>query len=423
MNEDGNDFPVVPDLPDYGAAIEYLHREQNSGKRLIALAIGTRPEAIKMAPIVQCLSERSDRYVAVPIATGQHPDVLGILKDDFGVLPFADLAVLDPGQTLNQLAARLFFSAHDLWAQARVHDIRADMWLVQGDTTSAFGVALAAFHNARPVAHVEAGLRTENARDPFPEEMNRRLISRLASIHFAPTPAARTALLREAVDPNHIVVSGNTAIDALQATLRRRVDFADTPLGGLPLNDGRLIVATVHRRESWPDIATIADALRIVVDRFPDVRLVLPVHPNPEVGRVLRSRLEPHDRIHLTPPLRYPVFVHLLQQSTLIVTDSGGIQEEAPTLKRPALVLRDRTERAEAIGMGQIKLIGRDPARIVDECVRLLSDEEAYRRMQRGSNPFGDGHAAQRIMTTLDAWFAGAQRLLPPEQEFQPEAG
>src|SRR5688572_2179692 len=423
MDKPGDGFPVVPDLPDLSASIAYVRREQVSGKRLIALAIGTRPEAIKMAPIIQCLGEQYDRYVAVPIATGQHPDVLGILKDDFGVLPFANLDVLSPGQTLNQLTGRLFFSAHDLQAQARVHDIRADMWLVQGDTTSALGIALAAFHNGRPVAHVEAGLRTEDPRDPFPEEMNRRLISKVASIHFAPTPTARTALLREAVDTHHVVVTGNTAIDALQATLRRRVDFAETPLADLPLGDGRLIVATVHRRESWPDLASIADALRTVADRFPDVHIVLPVHPNPQVGKVLRSRLEPHDRIHLTPPLRYPLFVHLLQQSTLIVTDSGGMQEEAPTLKRPALVLRDRTERAEAIGMGQIKLIGRDPTRIVDECSRLLSDEGAYRGMQRGSNPFGDGHAAQRIVATLDAWFAGAQCLLPPSQEFQPEAG
>jgi len=251
--------------------------------------------------------------------------------------------------------------------------------------------------------------------------MNRRLISRLASIHFAPTPAARACLLREAVPAKQIVVTGNTAIDALESTLARTGDFSGTPLADIPLHDGRLIVATVHRRESWPDLAVIADALRTVADRFPDVRLVLPVHPNPEVGRVLRSRLEPHDRIHLTPPLRYPVFVHLLRRSTLIVTDSGGIQEEAPTLQRPALVLRDRTERAEAIGVGQIKLIGRDPARIVDECSVLLSDERAYRAMQRGSNPFGDGHAARRIVAAMDAWFSGASCLLPVDQEFRPE--
>jgi UDP-N-acetylglucosamine 2-epimerase (non-hydrolysing) len=415
------DFPVVPDLPDQTAVLEYLHRQQRQGKRLIGFAIGTRPEAIKVAPIVRVLADRFDDYIPVPIVTGQHPDVLHILREDFGVLPYSDLGVLNPGQTLNQLTARLFFSVHDLKLQARVYDLQADLWMVQGDTTSAFGLALAAFHNRRPVAHIEAGLRTDTPDDPFPEEMNRRLISRLASIHFAPTPTARASLLSEAVPANRIVVTGNTAIDALKSTLARPCDFSDTPLADLPFGNGRLIVATVHRRESWPDLAVIADALRTVADRFPDVRLILPVHPNPEVGKVLRSRLQPHDRIHLTAPLRYPAFVHLLQQSTLIVTDSGGIQEEAPTLKRPALVLRDRTERAEAIGMGQIKLIGRDPNRIVEECSRLLSDRDAYAAMQRGRNPFGDGHASKRIVAAMDAWFNGEECLLPPDREFHPD--
>ena len=420
--EPHTDAPVIPSVADQGPALEYLRRERAAGKKLIAFAIGTRPEAIKIAPLLQHLADRFDTYVPAPVVTGQHPDVLHILREDFGILPYGNLGILNPGQTLNQLAGRLFFSAHDFWLQARVFDVEADLWMVQGDTTSAFGVALAAFHNRKPVAHIEAGLRTENPGDPFPEEMNRRLISRLASIHFAPTPAARAALLREAVPANQIVVTGNTAIDALTKTLARPCDFSGTPLAGIPLNDGRVIVATVHRRESWPDLAAIADALRTVADRFADVRLVLPVHPNPDVGRVLRSRLEPHDRIHLTPPLRYPVFVHLCRRSTLIVTDSGGIQEEAPTLQRPALVLRETTERAEAIGVGQIKLIGRDPARIVDECSRLLSDERAYRAMQRGSNPFGDGHAAKRIVAAMDAWFSGAGCLLPADQEFAPEA-
>ena len=421
MEPNAANEPVVPDLPDLAAMLEYLRRERAGGKKLIGFAIGTRPEAIKIAPLLRYMADRFDTYIPVPLVTGQHPDVLTILKEDFGILPYANLGVLSPGQTLNQLTGRIFFSAHDLWVQARVFDVEADLWMVQGDTTSALGVALAAFHNRKPVAHIEAGLRTDDPHDPYPEEMNRRLIGRLASIHFAPTPTARASLLREAVPANQIVVTGNTAIDALETTLGQPCDFSNTPLAKIPLDEGRLIVATVHRRESWPDLASIADALRTVTDRFPDVRLVLPVHPNPEVGKVLRSRLEPHDRIHLTPALRYPAFIHLLQKSTLIVTDSGGIQEEAPTLRRPALVLRDRTERAEAIGVGQIKLIGRDPGRIVDECTLLLSDESAYRAMQRGANPFGDGHAARRIVAAVDAWFNGASCLLPADQEFRPE--
>lgn len=419
--QDDAEFPVVPELPEQAALLEYLHRERETGKKLIALAIGTRPEAIKMAPIIQHLTDRFDSYIPAPVVTGQHPDVLNILRDDFGILPYTNLGVLSPGQTLNQLTARVLFSGHDLSLRALGFGIKADLWLVQGDTTSALAVALAAFHNGRPVGHVEAGLRTDNPRDPFPEEMNRRLIGRLASLHFAPTPSARDCLLREAIPPRDVVVTGNTSIDALERTLERRCDFSGTPLEGLPLDQGRLIVATVHRRESWPDLDAIAGALLAVVDRFPEVRLVLPVHPNPAVGKVLRARLEHHDRIHLTPPLRYPVFVHLLQLSTLIVTDSGGIQEEAPTLKRPAIVLRDTTERAEALSVGQIKLIGRDPARIVEECSTLLSSDEAYRSMQRGSNPFGDGHAARRIVAAMDAWFSGADRLLSPDQEFHPD--
>jgi UDP-N-acetylglucosamine 2-epimerase (non-hydrolysing) len=413
--------PVVPSLADRTAVLEYLSAERRAGKKLIAFAIGTRPEVIKIAPVLQALAERPEAYVAAPIITGQHPAAMTMLRDAFGILPFANLDVLHPGQSLNELAGHLFFSANDLATMARVHDLQADMWMVQGDTTSAFGVALAAFHNRRHVAHIEAGLRTESATDPFPEEMNRRLIGRIASLHFAPTPTARDALLRELVPPERIVVTGNTAIDALQWTLRRRCSWADTPLAGIPLDRGRLIVATVHRRESWPDLAAIADALRGVVDRFADVRLILPVHPNPEVGKVLRSRLEPHDRIHLTPPLDYPVFVHLLKASTLIVTDSGGIQEEAPTLKLPALVIRDTTERAEAIGQGQTMLIGRNPERILTECSRLLSDDAAYKAMQRGSNPFGDGRASGRIVAALDAWFAGRSPLLSAEDQFHPD--
>lgn len=421
MNPPASEHLVVPDLPDQAALFEFLSAERRGGKKLIGFAIGTRPEAIKIAPILRGLADRFDRYIGLPLVTGQHPDVLRMLREDFGILPYGNLGVLNPGQTLNQLTGRLMFSGHDLMLQARVFDLHADMWMVQGDTTSAFGIGLAAFHNRKPVAHIEAGLRTDDPNDPFPEEMNRRLLSRLASIHFAPTPTARANLLREAVPPGHIVVTGNTAIDALLHTLERRIDFSTSPLAGIPLDKGRVIVATVHRRESWPDLAAIADALRTVADRFPDVRLILPVHPNPDVGRVLRSRLEPHDRIHLTPPIDYVTFVHLLKLSTLIVTDSGGIQEEAPTVRRPALVLRDTTERAEAIGMGQIRLIGRDPARIVEECSELLGDEQAYRAMQRGSNPFGDGRASERIIAAIDAWFDNRECLVPPDQEFQPD--
>lgn len=409
----------VPDLPEQAALLEYLHGEQRAGRKLIALAIGTRPEVIKVAPLLQALAERDDAYIAAPIVTGQHPAVLRMLQDDFGILPYANMSVLHPGQSLNALAGRIFFSADDLTAIARVYDVHADLWMVQGDTTSALGVALAAFQSRRAVAHIEAGLRTEDAYDPFPEEMNRRLIGQIAALHFAPTPTARDALLREGIARDRIVVTGNTAIDALQRTLARRCDWSQTPLAGLPLDRGRLIVATVHRRESWPDLVPIAEALRAVVDRFADVQLVLPVHPNPEVGRLLRSRLDSHERIHLTPPLEYPVFVHLLQRAALIVTDSGGIQEEAPTLKRPALVLRDRTERAEAVGQGQAKVIGRDPARILAECSTLLTDADAYRAMQQGSNPFGDGCAAGRIIAAIDSWFAGRRPLLEPEDEFR----
>jgi UDP-N-acetylglucosamine 2-epimerase (non-hydrolysing) len=299
------------------------------------------------------------------------------------------------------------------------NEVHADLWIVQGDTTSATGIAMAAFYNRRPVAHVEAGLRTDDRWDPFPEEVNRRLITQLSVLHFAPTPAARLALLKESVPPDTIAVVGNTGIDALLQTLAKPLVTAGTPLEALPLDDGRLVVATVHRRESWPDLIAIAGALRAIANRFDDVRIVVPVHPNPEVAETLRTFLQ-HPRIQLTTPLPYSLFVHLLHRSTLILTDSGGIQEEAPSLRRPALVLRDRTERAEAIGPGQIKVIGRAPHRILEEASRLLSDPAAYAAMQNGANPFGDGQAAERIVEAVGRWFRGVGPLLTPAREFQP---
>jgi UDP-N-acetylglucosamine 2-epimerase (non-hydrolysing) len=397
----------------------YLSRQRQAGKKLIAFAIGTRPEAIKIAPVIRAFQRRPDRFVTATLVTGQHPDVVAMLRDDFGVEESGNLHVMQPRQSLNRLTGRIFLSFDDLWAIVRAYDVAADLWIVQGDTTSAIAVAMAGVYNRRQVAHLEAGLRSGNRWDPFPEEINRRLLTQLATLHFAPTPAARRALRKEGIESDTVAVVGNTGVDALLYMLAKPFVSAGTPLEGVPLDDGRLIVATMHRRESWPQLDAIAQGLLGIVSRFDDVRIVVPVHPNPEVGVKLHASLK-HPRIHLVPALPYAVFVHLMQKATIILTDSGGIQEEAPSLRRPALVLRDSTERAEAIGPGQIKIIGRRPERIVEETSRLLKDPVAYKMMQQGDNPFGDGLASERIVEAVERWFADAHPLLPRSREFHP---
>jgi UDP-N-acetylglucosamine 2-epimerase (non-hydrolysing) len=292
--------------------------------------------------------------------------------------------------------------------------------LVQGDTTTAFGAALAAYYCKIPVGHIEAGLRSHDIYNPFPEEANRRFISVVAQIHFAPTALSRDALLGEGVPAAKIVVTGNTVVDALRGLSQLPHSWENTPLASIPVDHSRLVLVTSHRRESWgSDQESMCLALKDLVSRHPDIRVIYPVHMNPNVRSTINALLGGIDRIHLTEPLDYITFVSLLRRCFMVLTDSGGIQEEAPTFHKPVLVLRKVTERPEAAQFGMAKIIGMSREGIFREAERLLSDTEEYKQMSEGENPYGDGRASERIVETLTRWHLGKTPLLDPDKEFK----
>jgi UDP-N-acetylglucosamine 2-epimerase (non-hydrolysing) len=385
-------------------------------RRRIAVVMGTRPEAIKMAPVVHALRGRSERFETVVVATAQHRQMLDQVLSIFRIEPDVDLDLMRQDQSLSELAARVLTTM-----DATLREVKPDLLMVQGDTTTVCATAVAAFHRNIPVAHVEAGLRSHDLRNPFPEEMNRRLTSVLTTLHFAPTPLARDELRRESIPAERIVVTGNTVVDALHQLLAEPFEVRDTPLDGIPFEKHRLLVVTSHRRESWgQDLENTCLALRDLVARFPDLLVVYPVHLNPNVRKTVMTILHGAERIHLTEPLDYFAFVNLMRRSHLILTDSGGVQEEAPTLGKPLLVLRKLTERPEAFHAGLSKVVGNSREAIVKETSRLLEDERAYREMVSSDNPFGDGRAAERITAALDRWASARTPLLEPGEEFAP---
>jgi UDP-N-acetylglucosamine 2-epimerase len=369
-------------------------------RRPVLVVFGTRPEAIKLAPVIRALRHSARLTVRVCV-TGQHREMLDQMLNVFGITPDHDLAVMQPEQDLFDVTARTLTGMRAVLDREPPAAL-----LVQGDTTSAFAAALAAFYRRVPVGHVEAGLRTGQPFNPFPEEMNRRLTTHLASWHFAPTARAREHLLREGVAPDRILVTGNTVVDALGLVVER-LD-RDPALGGAPTTDERLakrrlVLVTGHRRESFGEgMRNICRALLEIADRHDDVAVVYPVHLNPAVQRPVRELLGQHPRIVLTPPLEYLPFVALMRRARLILTDSGGLQEEAPSFGVPVLVMRETTERPEAIEAGTARLVGTDPAVIVAAATELLADAGAHRRMRAAGNPFGDGHAAERIVRHLE---------------------
>lgn len=378
--------------------------------------MGTRPEAIKMAPVVQALHQRPERFETIVVATAQHRLMLDQVMAIFRIRPDIDLDLMRPDQSLSELAARVLTTM-----DATLRELQPDLLLVQGDTTTVLATTLAAFHLDMPVGHVEAGLRSHDLRNPFPEEMNRRLASVVTALHLAPTPLAADELRQERIERARIAVTGNTVVDALHQLLREPFDPAATPLAGLPLSEGRLLVVTSHRRESWGrDLESTCLALRDLVERFPDLQVVYPVHLNPNVRKTVIELLGEAGRIHLTEPLDYFTFVNLMRRCHLILTDSGGVQEEAPTLGKPLLVLRKLTERPEAFHAGLSKVVGNVREAIVAEASRLLEDPAAYRAMVSAENPFGDGQAAQRIVRALERWSEGKTPLLTPGEEFRP---
>jgi UDP-N-acetylglucosamine 2-epimerase (non-hydrolysing) len=364
-------------------------------KKILCI-VGTRPEAIKMAPVILALKNEPWANVRV-LATAQHRQMLDQVLNFFGIHPDIDLNIMRPNQSLTSLTARLLLELDDVLIAEK-----PDVVLVQGDTTTVMTVALACFYHRIPIGHVEAGLRTWDMQNPFPEEANRVIAGRLARWHFAPTESSRQNLLREGIAGNDIVVTGNTVIDAL-------LMIAAKDLGlGIEIDPSkRLVLITSHRRENFGEpFRNICRALHTLAARNPDVQFIYPVHPNPNVKDVAHEMLGGCPNIHLCAPLDYAPFVAAMKRSYLIISDSGGVQEEAPALGKPVLVLRDETERPEAVEQGVVKLVGSNYDRIVEETQRLLDDESAYRKMARGISPYGDGHGAERIVKVLREHFA-----------------
>ncbi|MBN2369407.1 MAG: UDP-N-acetylglucosamine 2-epimerase (non-hydrolyzing) [Vicinamibacteria bacterium] len=369
--------------------------------RRLLFIVGTRPEAIKMAPVIrEACRRRSTRPIDVRVcATAQHRELLDRALDTFEITADHDLDVMldqqNPQNVLAGIATRL---TPILLAN------RPDWVVVQGDTTTTMASAVTAFYSGMPVAHVEAGLRTGDLGHPFPEEGNRRLVTAIARLHFAPTNVARANLLREGVDPARVLVVGNPVIDALSWALDQPCDLAALGLQALVDDPARrLLLVTAHRRESFgPPLESIADALnRISAIYGRNILIVFPVHPNPDVRTIVESRLGSRDNILLLPPMDYIPLAHLLRRAHLVLTDSGGLQEEAPALGKPVLVLRKMTERPEVVELGAARVVGTDQALIISETCGLLDDAAAYSRMARPVRPFGDGHAAERIVGAL----------------------
>jgi len=369
----------------------------------VMLVFGTRPEAIKMAPIILAMQEAKDRYEPYVLATGQHDEMMNQVLDVFQINPNLDLEIMTEGQTMVDVTTRALAGVYEV-----LNRVHPDLVLVQGDTTTAFVSALAAYYQKIPVGHVEAGLRTHDKYSPYPEEMNRRMISSLADLHFAPTNRSHRKLCSEGISEDHIFVTGNTVIDALFIAVQKGVNFENKLLKSLDYQHKKVIVLTLHRRESFGGpIENILKAVRQIASDYQDVEIVFPVHPNPAVRQAVIKILggKRNSNIHLLDPLGYLDFVRLMKRSYLILTDSGGIQEEAPSLAKPVLVLRETTERPEGIEAGCAKLVATDFSRIVEEVKELIENPNFYEAMAKSKNPYGDGEATMRILGILDRYF------------------
>jgi UDP-N-acetylglucosamine 2-epimerase (non-hydrolysing) len=357
-----------------------------------AVVFGTRPEAIKMAPVVKELERRNLSHTV--IVTAQHREMLDQKLEVFKIKPQYDLDIMQHDQDLFHVTSAVLNKIKPVLIKEQ-----PDVLLVQGDTTTTFAASLAAFYLKIPVGHVEAGLRTWNKMNPFPEELNRQLTTRLTEFHFAPTEWAKNNLLGEGIKPENIYVTGNTVIDALLMIVDPSYRFLERPLNEIDFANRRVILLTSHRRENFGEpMKDVFSACRHIVERNPDVELIYPVHPNPNVRKAANEILANVPRVHLIEPMEYRPFVQLMNKCYLILTDSGGVQEEAPSLGKPVLVLRTTTERPEAIDAGTGKLVGTDKQRIIDEAQKLLSDTKQYLAMATKANPYGDGKSAQRIV-------------------------
>jgi UDP-N-acetylglucosamine 2-epimerase (non-hydrolysing) len=393
--------------------------QRNSEDRIsVMVVVGTKPEAIKVAPVIERLKRQPDDFETIIVATARHHELLDEALSLFNISPDIDLNLMNPGQSLTSLTSRILESM-----SVTLNTVKPDIVLVQGDTTTVFAGTLAAFYQHIPVAHIEAGLRSYNKYSPFPEEVNRRLTTVMTDIHFVPTPLAKEALLNEGVAADGIVITGNTGVDALMHVSQLPFFFHNSVLGNVDLNEHRLVLVTSHGRESWGlELQNICEAIKELAQKHPDITVVYPVHPNPVVRNTAEQILGGLDRIHLVEPLDYMTFVNVMKKAHIILTDSGGLQEEAPTLKKPMLLLRDVADRPEAFEAGLAKAIGNDRERIIEEVDSLLDDDELYRTIIDSCNPCGDGKAADRIATALTRWANGNRPLLSPFVEFEPQA-
>lgn len=366
----------------------------------VMCVFGTRPEAIKMAPVVKAI-EQNENLQSIVTVTAQHREMLDQVLQLFQITPDYDLNLMKQGQTLTDITAGVLRGLEDILKKEQ-----PDLVLVHGDTTTTFAAALAAFYQQIPVGHVEAGLRSGNMYSPYPEEANRKLTGVMTSLHFSPTPEARQNLLRENADDSKIFVTGNTVIDALLATVKDHHQFADADLQALLDSPGKKVLITAHRRENQGEpMAHIFQAVRRLHETLPEVQFIFPIHKNPRVRELAARILGDLARVHIIEPLDYEPFANAMSRVDLIMTDSGGLQEEAPALGKPVLVLRDTTERPEAVTAGTVELVGTDEDLIYNTALTLLTDAEAYAKMANAVNPYGDGKACGRITAAIEYYF------------------
>ena len=380
-------------------------------KPKVMTVYGTRPEAIKVAPVIKEL-EKDERFESVAVSTGQHREMLEQVNTMFGIEPKLDLHLMKPGQGLNEIVSRALMGLDEI-----IDEEKPDVIISQGDTSTAMAAALAGFHRGVKIVHLEAGLRTGDIHSPFPEEANRKLIGQVAELHLAPTEGSMENLRRENVRSKDIAVTGNTVIDALLEAASWNTEFEDPALQEAAESDKRLVVVTTHRRENLEAMKEIGGAVKDLAEAYSDINFVLPLHLNPKVREAVLPEVESLPNVIITDPLPYDQFTKLLDRATIILTDSGGVQEEAPALGKPVLVMRQNTERPEAVVAGTVKLVGTNRSLIVAEAKLLLDDAAAYDAMANAVNPYGDGKGAARAVAAI-AELLGVGERLP---DFAPE--
>lgn len=384
----------------------------SANKPKVMTIYGTRPEAIKVAPVIKAL-DNDDRFESVAVSTGQHKEMLEQVNSMFGITPAHDLGLMKPGQSLNEIVSRAIAGL-----DAVIEQEQPDVIISQGDTSTAMTAAIAGFHRGVKIVHLEAGLRTGDIMSPFPEEANRRLIGQVASLHLAPTSGSMDNLRRENFRSKDIVVTGNTVIDALLEAASWDTTFGDSKLQAAAETDKRIVLVTTHRRENLEAMAEIGGAVQDLANEYTDHIFVLPLHLNPKVREAVMPQIETLDNVVITNPLPYDQFTKLMNRAHLVLTDSGGVQEEAPALGKPVLVMRENTERPEAVVAGTVKLVGTNRKLIVAEAKLLLDDEAAYKAMANAVNPYGDGKGAERSVAAIAELMGVGERI----EDFAPEA-